>query len=64
MKETNMTDTDFNLRLPERARFAEWTANGHDLSDALDDWLAANPDDEALQHVYSWTDAKEREAVQ
>ena len=59
-----MNDTGYTLRLPERAIFAELTANGRNLDDALDDWLAANPDDEALQHIYGWTDASEREAVQ
>ena len=59
--ETIMNDTTYTLRLPERALFAELTANGRHLSDALDDWLAANPDDEALQHIYGWRDASEQE---
>lgn len=58
-----MNDTGYALKLTERALFAELTANGRNLDDALDEWLWANPDDEALQHVYGWTDASEREAV-
>jgi hypothetical protein len=58
-----MNDTGYALRLPERALFAELTANGRNLDDALDDWLAANPDDEVLQHVYGRTDGREREDV-
>ena len=52
------------MRLPEWALFAELTSNGRDLSDALDDWLAANPDDEVLHHIYGWRDMSEREVVQ
>jgi hypothetical protein len=59
-----MSDDGYSLKLPESALFAELTANSRNLDDALDDWLAANPDDGALQHVYGWTDADEREAVQ
>lgn len=60
-KETIMNTLDYTLRLPERALFAELTSNGRNLSDALDDWLATNPDDEALQHIYGWRDASEGE---
>ncbi|MEQ1729675.1 MAG: hypothetical protein ABL982_14985 [Vicinamibacterales bacterium] len=59
-----MNDNRYTLRLPERALFAELTSGGRNLSDALDDWLAANPEDEALQHIYGWSDASEREVVQ
>jgi hypothetical protein len=62
-KETIMNDTGYSLRLPERALFAELTSNGRNLDDALDDWLAANPDDEALQHVYGWRETANREDV-
>lgn len=58
-----MNDTGHTLRLPERSLFAELTAGGRNLADALDDWLAINPDDEALQHVYGCADATGREDV-
>ena len=51
-----MNDTGYALKLPERALFAELTANGRNLDDALDDWLAANPNDEVLQHIYGRTE--------
>jgi hypothetical protein len=56
-----MNDSEYALRLPERALFAELTSSGRNLDDALDDWLAANPDDEALHHVYGWREATDRE---
>jgi len=63
MKETTMNDTECTLQLPERALFAELTSRGRSLDDALDDWLAANPDDEALLHVYGWRESNTREDV-
>lgn len=58
-----MNNPEYTLRLPETATFTELTSGGRDLDDALDDWLWANPDDEALQHVYGWKDPSDREGV-
>ena len=59
-----MSDTGYTLRLPERAYFAELTANDRNLGEALDEWLASNPDDDALQHIYGCLEATERGVAQ